>query len=395
MRGEKTSGSGNGGGNLIWRLLRKHVSPLQLAGFFVANLVGVAIILAAVQLWRDVRPAIEAPDSLMSADFVILSSDEGFTPAEMQDIDSQSFVAAVGAFTPARYAVNGGLSIMGMGFETWLFFESVPDRFLDVASEQWVFEPGDTTIPIILPRNYLNLYNFGFAATQGLPQVSEELVSHVPLHVTIGTGHHFEGRVVAFSNRLNTILVPESFIDWSNEQFADRPATSPRRIIIEAPNAADGALASYVSRHGYVVEGDKARAGRVGQLLRVATGVVGVVGVVIAALSVFILMLSIFLLLQKNSRKLQDLLLLGYTPAQVSRPYIVLIATLNALVVAGAFAVVVWARRLYLPMVATISTDWHPATPGITLLWGLAVALFVTILNAMAIRYKVNSLWGD
>ncbi len=58
---------------LVWRLLRKHISGLQLAGFFVTNLVGMAIILVAVQLWRDVRPALEAPDSFMSNDYLILS----------------------------------------------------------------------------------------------------------------------------------------------------------------------------------------------------------------------------------------------------------------------------------------------------------------------------------
>lgn len=47
---------------LIWQLLRQHVSVLQLAGFLVTNLVGVAIVLTAVQLYRDVTPALQAPD---------------------------------------------------------------------------------------------------------------------------------------------------------------------------------------------------------------------------------------------------------------------------------------------------------------------------------------------
>lgn len=50
---------------LIWQLLRQHVSVLQLAGFLVTNLVGVAIVLTAVQLYRDVTPALQAPDSFL------------------------------------------------------------------------------------------------------------------------------------------------------------------------------------------------------------------------------------------------------------------------------------------------------------------------------------------
>ena len=35
---------------LIWKLLRKHISVFELAVFFVANLIGMAVILAGVQI---------------------------------------------------------------------------------------------------------------------------------------------------------------------------------------------------------------------------------------------------------------------------------------------------------------------------------------------------------
>lgn len=383
---------------LIWRLLRAHISGLQLAGFFVTNLVGVAIILTAVQLWRDVRPAVEAPDSFMANDYMILSKkvDTGrafFTREEIEQLEAQPFIEAMGEFTPARYSVVGGISVMGVGFETYLFFESVPDRFLDVESDDWAWSEGQRTIPIILPRNYLNLYNFGFASTQGLPQVSETLVSNVPMAITIGGSESFEGRVVAFSNRLNTILAPESFIRWSNAEFADRPEAEPSRIIIEVRNAADEAMQAYLTQHGYIVEGDNPAAARTNYLLRVATAVVGGVGVVIALLSVFMLMLSIFLLLQKNTRKLEDLLLLGYTVAQVSRPYIMLTAGLNLLVLICVVPIVLWVRGRYLPFVAMLG-DGLPTMPlWPTLLCGLAAVVVVSAVNAVAIRNKVGKLW--
>lgn len=56
-------------------------------------------------------------------------------------------------------------------------------------------------MPIILPRNYLNLYNFGFASTRGLPQVSEDLVRGITLDLDLsgrGQFRNLKGRVVAF-----------------------------------------------------------------------------------------------------------------------------------------------------------------------------------------------------
>lgn len=389
---------------LIWQLLRQHVSVMQFVGFFLTNLVGVAIVLTAVQLYRDVTPALAAPDSFLDNDFIILSKEvEGvgvgktfFTQEELAQLAEQPFTEALGEFTPARYSVMGGVSLAGINMRTYLFFESVPDRFLDVQSDGWGFEEGDVVIPIILPRNYLNLYNFGFASTRGLPQVSEELVRGITLDLDLsgqGQTRSFKGRVVAFSNRLNTILVPEAFIRWSNRQFADKPAADPSRIILEVQNASDDQLHEYLTQHKYQIEGGAGDGGRANYFLRLATGVVIGVGLLITALSFFILMLSIFLMLQKNMKKLEDLLMLGYTPAQVARPYQLLALGLNALVLVCAVPVVVWVRAKYLPMVSMLGEDYVP--PGVwgMLLAGIVVVGAVVLINVLVIRHKVNTLW--
>ena len=70
---------------------------------------------------------------------------------------------------------------------------------------------------IIIPRNYLNLYNFGFAQSRSLPQLSEGVMGMVNLDIRItgvGRTENFKGKIVGFSNRLNTILVPETFMTW-------------------------------------------------------------------------------------------------------------------------------------------------------------------------------------
>lgn len=389
---------------LIWKLLRRHLSVVQLAGFMLTNLVGVAIVLTAIQLYRDVQPVLSEPDSFLGNDYMILSKQvEGvgvaktfFTRQELDQLRSQPFVADLGEFTPARYNVMGGIRFMGVGFQTYLFFEAVPDQFLDVSSQEWKFEPGDRTIPIIIPRNYLNLYNFGFASTQGLPQVGEDMISKLTLEIELrghGRRENFDGRIVAFSNRLNTILVPESFITWSNERFGDKPATEPSRIIIEVPNAADQELHAYLKSHGYVVEGDNQDGGRMSYYVRLVTGIVSGIGILITLLSFFILMLSIFLLVQKNTRKLEDLLMLGYTPSQVSRPYQLLTLALNLLVLVLAVPIVLWAQSFSRPLIEMLTDSYQPVSIWVTLLIGLAITAVVTAINSLAIRRKVKQLW--
>ena len=394
---------------LVWKLLRQHISIGQLAGFFLANLFGMMIVLLSVQFYKDVIPVFTEGDSFMKKDFIIatkkistLGSFAGksntFSPDDIADLKKQSFTKTIGAFTPSQFKVSAGLGMQeaGIHLSTDMFFESVPDEFVDIKLDKWHFDEETHTIPIIIPRNYLNLYNFGFASTRGLPQVSEDLVRGITLDLDLsgrGQFRNLKGRVVAFSNRLNTILVPEEFIRWSNRRFADKPAADPSRIILEVRNAADDRLHEYLALHRYQIEGGAGDEGRASYFLRMATGVVVGVGLLITVLSFFILLLSIFLMLQKNLKKLEDLLMLGYTPAQVARPYQLLALGLNLSVLACAVPVVVWVRSKYLPMVRMLGEDY--AAPGIwgMLLAGILVVGAVVLIDMLVIRHKVNGLW--
>ena len=154
---------------LIWKLLRQHVSVGQLAGFFLANLLGMLIVLLSVQFYEDIIPAFSGEDGVMKNTYIILSKRiaavsslsgeaQTFTPSDVRDLEDQRFVRRVGAFTASQYQVYGSISMAGMSMGTDMFFESVPDEFVDV---KW--PASSSEVPIILPKSYLALYNVGFA----------------------------------------------------------------------------------------------------------------------------------------------------------------------------------------------------------------------------------------
>lgn len=391
---------------LLWKLLRCHLSIAQTVGFALAGLVGMTIVLTSLQAYRDAMPLFDASDSFMRGDYLVLSKRVGtlqtlglgssdFTPVELEELEGQPFVRDVGVFTPADYRVKGTVGMGGMELSTYLFFEAVPDRFLDVGSERWKFEPGDRDIPIIIPRNYLNLYNYGFARSQGLPQLSESIFQRVSLGVEVagnGRSEQFRGRIVGLSNRLNTILVPESFIRWSNGQFGQGGAKQPARVIVETDRPVDAAITDYLAGKGYEAEGDRRDGGKAARLLQLAAVGVGAVGLLFSAMSFYILMLSIFLLLQKNSDKMQNLLLLGYAPARVARPYGLLTLWLNLGVLTAALLLSWLVRMWYLPRIVELQEGYTPAGMGITVLCGIVLALLLTLLNGVAIRRKVDAL---
>lgn len=243
-------------------------------------------------------------------------------------------------------------------------------------------------------RNDVNLYNYGFAPSQGLPQISEGIFRRVSLGIDIagnGLTEHFRGRIVGLSNRLNTILVPDAFIRWSNGRFGSRTDEKrPARVIVETDRPVDAAVSEYLARKGYEAEGDRRDDGKATRFLRLAAGGVAGVGMAFSAMSFYVLMLSIFLLLQKNSDKIENLLLLGYAPTRVARPYRLLTFGLNGAVLAAA-VLAVWLLRLaYLPSLAALQEGYRPAGMGITLLCGIGLALSLSLLNGLAIRRRIG-----
>jgi hypothetical protein len=277
-----------------------------------------------------------------------------------------------------------------------MFFDSVPDQYVDVNFQDWHFEPGQELIPIIIPRNYLDLYNFGFAQSRSLPQISEGVINMVNLEVKISGMNRrdtYKGKIVGFSNRLNTILVPQSFMTWANNHYADHSIQKePSRLIVEVNNPADERIAQFLRERGYESEGDKLDAGKTAWFLKMIVGVVMAVGLLISILSFYILMLSVYLLLQKNTTKLENLLLIGYGPAYVAMPYQVLTIGLNVLVLLVSIGLVCCLRTTYLEVLERIYPTLEAGTPLWTILVGLMLFAIVSLINVWAIRTKIASL---
>lgn len=393
---------------LVWKLLRSHLSVAQLAGFLLANLCGMMIVLLSVQFYNDVLPVFTGGDSFIKKDYIIVSKkvstlgsfvgkSSTFSEHDVEEIKSQPFTKNVGAFMPSQFKVSAGVGMekVGLQMSTAMFFEAVPDEYVDVNLDKWHFTPGDETIPIIIPRNYLNLYNFGFAQSRSLPQLSEGIMNMISLEIRISRSRKrdvFKGSIVGFSDRLNTILVPQSFMLWANDEYAPGEVKEPSRLIVEVDNPADDRIARYFKDKGYETEDDKLDAGKTTWFLKLVTGIVLAVGLLISLLSFYILMLSIYLLLQKNSIKLENLLLIGYSPQQVSLPYQILTVALNALVLLFSVGLVFVIRSAYLSSLGNLFPNLEGGMVWPMLLVGVLLFVAVSVFNVMAIRRKVNGL---
>lgn len=393
--------------SLISKLLRKNTSPARIAGFALSNFIGLLIVAGAVMFYVDSRGLWDDEDNFIHTDYLVVNKKvtsantlggepTRFSESEISDIKAQPWVRRVGEFSSSDFRVYASVSQGGRGMETALFFESVPDGFVDVPAGDWRYSEGDQVVPVIIPKDYLALYNFGFAGSAGLPQLSEQLIGGIPLKLYLRSedgnrSMSLEGRIAGFSNRLNTVLVPETFMRYANSRLGEAGGSAPSRLIIDVSSPGDVAINEYLGQHSLEVAGDKSGSSAA-FLLKVVTGIVMAIGALITLLSVFVLMLSISLLMEKNRMVIHRLLMLGAPLRKVGAPYCSMIIASCVVAWLLALCALIALRSFYLSALEGLGTS----APG--LLWavivGTVLTVVVMVVNLVAVDRKVKSAWS-
>ena len=392
---------------LLFKLLRQNISGWQIAGFVIANLLGGAIILLGSQAYRDFDRFMEKESGLLSEGYVVVTKPISglstlksllgikplFSGEEIEKMRQHPAVSDIGLFSTANFQIRGSFSLGELNISTDLFMESVPDKFIDVKfSDESVWQAYIDTdcIPVIIPRKYLNIYNYGYASTKGLPQLGEGLTSAFPISMTLagnGQTRRYQARIVGYTDRLNTILVPETFLEQANAAFASKEPEPPSRLIVATTSKGrNTSFIDYLEQNGYSIEGDLESL----RLQAVVHGILWVVigiGSVVSVLAFVLLLISIQLLIEKNKDKFINLHSLGYSVSQIAAPYSLLIAAVDVAVWLVSACVVSLVYPELFAFISAISPDVQLAS--LRPLWIVAAVLamlFVVLHRIVIVR---------
>ncbi|NML36101.1 hypothetical protein HHL17_02720 [Chitinophaga sp. G-6-1-13] len=344
----------------FFELLKKIIhTGIGKSRFLMASVgLGIAmlLILVAIQVHSNFNQLLySAKNQNETADFLVInkkitnaimgqSGKSAFRPEEIDQIKAQPFVQAFGLITSSRFKVV--VQAPGdLHFATDMFFESVPDSFLDVKNEDWKWNVGDRTIPIILPSDFLNLYNFGFSLSQDLPQISQETVKALPLQVVISnniTSEQYIGHVVGFSDRISSFLVPASFMSWANEKYGTTREAPTSRVIIKTPDPSSPTLVKFLDDNGYTTNQDKLKFSKTRLIVQTIVSVIGFFGLILLLFAMLVFSMFIQLIIASCKREIQLLVMLGTAPRQLKRyllkqfvPLYVIIGVVCLLLLAG------------------------------------------------------------
>lgn len=316
-------------------LLKKLIHAAAGRKRFVMAMIGLTIamllILSAVQIQANYNELLHSKSNQDSiANFLVVNktlNDQtlGATTLadeEIADLKKQRFVESVGLLTPSRFKASIQSASDRFPFYTDIAFESVPSDFIDVSSKDWNWEPGSSFVPIIAPNMFLDFYNFQFSFSQNLPQLTQGVVKMIVFRINVygpGGMETFNGRVVGFSDRISSLLVPEAFMRLGNERAGAAKDAKPSRVIIRTKDPGNPQLVQYLREKNLATDSDKTRFSRYRQVVNIVVKISWVTGAVMLLFALLIFTLFIQLTIASCKDEIMLLITLGASPRQLRR----------------------------------------------------------------------------
>jgi len=379
--------------NILKKIIKTASGRLRLILAIIGLSVALLLILSAVQLqanYNDLLHSKSNQDSI--ANFLVVNKqltnanygNTTLSTTAIDDLKKQPFVDAVGILTPSRFKASIESFSSQFPFYTDISFESVPAAFIDVDSTQWQWQPGNDIVPMIAPNLFLDFYNFQFSLSQNLPQLTQEIVKMIIFKVNIQTPNgvvSLKGKVVGFSDRITSLLVPESFMQWANNNYGTLNNAQPSRVVIRTKDPGNPALVQYLKDHQLTTDADKTRFSKYRQIVNVVVQISGVTGGILLLFALLIFSLFIQLTIASCKEEIQLLVTLGAAPKQLRKFLMRRFFPPNVLIIIGTLIIVAIIQYLVALRLQKLYMFINPT---------LSIYTFATALLFLLILWLVN-----
>ncbi len=382
----------------LFQILWKDQSRSHLIWAILGTMVGFVLLLSGIHFYENINSVLTTNRDLLDPEYIIINKQvqiaqtlglgsTGFTEKEIREIKEQPFAVKVDPFITNEFPIGAYTKSKNFpNFYSELFFEAVPDEYIDVKSDEWKWEDGQEVIPIILPQDYLNLYNFGFAQSQGLPQIPKNMISLVQFRIRLKGQYEnvdYTGKIVGFSNRINSILVPYDFLTWANEKYGYQKSEGTSRVIMVSNDPTDPRIMQFIQKKGYDTIKEKLKSSRLNIILKFILSFLVLIAAIIIGLAFLIFLLSLQLMISRSSKKIQRLFKIGYHYTEISRPYVIVLFIL--LVLLSAFSMII--TGILSDQMARIAEKW-----SLTIDAQLSPTVYLVCIVIMTVLFLMNSL---
>jgi hypothetical protein len=395
---------------MMSRLLFRHQSVLQLSLAVIGSVFGLVILLSSLQTYFDFKNLLTSKTDLINPQFIIINkkvsllntisfSHSSFSNEEISELEKVPTVKKVGAFTSNLFSAQAFIdkksSLDIPGFYTELFFESVDDDFIDVKSDEWRWNSGSDFVPMIVPADYLNLYNFGFAPSQNLPQVSKKTAQMATFQIKIhnrDTMAIVNARIVGFSDRINSFLVPKRFLEEANATFGNGKQKDPSRLIVVSEDPSNPQLMKFLDEKGYETSAENLRNSKLNLVLRIIMRILVAIGSMIILLSLLGFIQYSQLMISKSKYEIRTLIQLGYYYTSIAKKYVVFYVMMFLGIMLISFGVIYFLKLQFNRYMEQNGFEVENGISTDVIIAAVLIFCFLLIANGISIYRNIISL---
>ncbi len=316
----------------------KHIAPFLVTDksrasrwfSYIGLGIGVLLLLSSVQMYININQLLKNKNPKKDGyDYISVTKtitnqnmgrDNRFTDADLKELQSQKFIKDAAPLKANAFKVAAGAGEL-IPFSTEVFIEAINKSFIDTVPPNFLWKEGQTDVPIIFSSDFLEMYNV-FAPSWDLPQLSEKTATSVNIFLRCYNQKDekiFKAHIVAFSERVNSILVPENFLEKLNKDLEGIENIPASRIFLKTKDANNPDLLNYLQQKNYHINKDKTKFGRIKTILQVIVTGLAAFAVLVILLAMMLFSFYLQLMIARSKENLQLLLTLGYSPEWLSK----------------------------------------------------------------------------
>ncbi|CAG5076881.1 hypothetical protein [Parvicella tangerina] len=400
---------------MINKAIQKSQKPIVLILSMAGAIIGLSLLMTVTQVLTNLSIVKDGESGAINEQFLVLSKevssastfsgfinqseDEAlFTEEEINDLTSQPFVQDYAPFSSGRnFKVSAKVKLNnGSQGSTLGFIASLPDRFIDVDPDDWQWKEGDDYIPLIMSISFLDMYNHGLSVSMNQPKVSKEIAGSIPIEVTIsgnGQSATYMAYIVAFSDRINSALVPYSFLNFANERYGSGTEQQPSQVMIATQNNKDPRITKYLEQHNLVANKEQLRGTIIEKLIMPTLIFSATLCVIIIIMTVLIFMLYGEILIIKSKYDIHVLSLLGFRWKVISAIFNKFFLKIYA-IIAGISLVIFFIAKIFLDRIIVNSLAFEdlPIISWQTIMAMLAFLGLFIVINILNTRKYIKRI---
>ncbi|MFA5575141.1 MAG: FtsX-like permease family protein [Brumimicrobium sp.] len=200
-----------------------------------------------------------------------------------------------------------------------IFLQSVDKNFLGIESLQWDWKESDAYVPMILPRDFLVMIN-SFTSAKGIPQISEDIAKNLGFKINISNDLKEEthkAKIFGFTSDISSILVPESFMKYANENYPISTVAETTQLILTVKKGKFGSFEKYMEQNMLESKDSAMMIGKLKSMMNILLSVITGVGALTLLLSGLIIVQYSQLIFSKNLYEIRTLMRIGYSPQKI------------------------------------------------------------------------------